>query len=294
MLRFNNGITSAGAALTDPARRRRSARPRARRPGTGCSRRCRRSRDQFRDARAVLPFVHAPRLAFRSARVAGPRWALLPSAAGVIDPLLSTGFPLTLLGIVRLLDVLERTSPGAERDAALARVRAGDAGRAGRDRTARRGALRDHGRSAAVQAAEPALFRRRQLQRSGAPARTPGSGARIPALRASDVRSGAARRVPRWRCGARTVPRATRARSAHRSRDRALRHRRSARSRPARLVSGARERISSSRPAASTRRRERHRSATQAVMASRHAISSDCSCGECSARRRSHGVDERT
>ena len=31
--------------------------------------------------------------------MAGDGWAMLPSAAGVIDPLLSTGFPLTLLGI---------------------------------------------------------------------------------------------------------------------------------------------------------------------------------------------------
>jgi FADH2 O2-dependent halogenase len=46
---------------------------------------------------------------------------LLPSAAGVIDPLLSTGFPLTLLGIGRLARVLEETSPGAARAAALAR-----------------------------------------------------------------------------------------------------------------------------------------------------------------------------
>ena len=44
---------------------------------------------------------------------------MLPSAAGVIDPLLSTGFPLTLLGVTRLLDVLETTSAGPERDAAL-------------------------------------------------------------------------------------------------------------------------------------------------------------------------------
>jgi FADH2 O2-dependent halogenase len=51
--------------------------------------------------------------------VAGTNWALLPSAAGVIDPLLSTGFPLTLLGILRLLDVLERTSK-VDREAALA------------------------------------------------------------------------------------------------------------------------------------------------------------------------------
>jgi FADH2 O2-dependent halogenase len=39
--------------------------------------------------------------------VSGSRWALLPSAAGVIDPLLSTGFPLNLLGLHRLLDSLE-------------------------------------------------------------------------------------------------------------------------------------------------------------------------------------------
>ena len=51
--------------------------------------------------------------------MSGPNWALLPSAAGVIDPLLSTGFPLTLLGILRLVDVLTRTSAGPEREAAL-------------------------------------------------------------------------------------------------------------------------------------------------------------------------------
>ena len=44
---------------------------------------------------------------------------MLPSAAGVIDPLLSTGFPLTLLGIGRLVDMLERTSRGPGREAAL-------------------------------------------------------------------------------------------------------------------------------------------------------------------------------
>ena len=118
MLRFNNGVTSAGAALTasvaagvnaadgQPAWERLLAML----PSVA---------GQFRGARAVRPFVHAPRLAFRSGQVCGSRWALLPSAAGVIDPLLSTGFPLTLLGIQRLLHVLERTGEGTERDAAL-------------------------------------------------------------------------------------------------------------------------------------------------------------------------------
>jgi FADH2 O2-dependent halogenase len=76
-------------------------------------------RDQFAGARPVYPFVFAPRLAFRSAEVCGSRWALLPSAAGIIDPLLSTGFPLTLLGVTRMLDLLERTSTGPARHAAL-------------------------------------------------------------------------------------------------------------------------------------------------------------------------------
>ena len=118
VLRFNNGVTSAGAALTDAAAAAIGAadgalawdRLLAALPSVA---------DQFKPSRATLPFVHAPRLAFRSARVAGPGWALLPSAAGVIDPLLSTGFPLTLLGIVRLLDILERTSSASDRDAAL-------------------------------------------------------------------------------------------------------------------------------------------------------------------------------
>jgi FADH2 O2-dependent halogenase len=37
----------------------------------------------------------------------GERWALLPSAAGFVDPLLSTGFPLTLLGVERLAALLD-------------------------------------------------------------------------------------------------------------------------------------------------------------------------------------------
>jgi tetracycline 7-halogenase / FADH2 O2-dependent halogenase len=118
ILRFNNGITSAGAALTDPAAAAMKAselepawlRLLATLPSV---------QEQFLNARPVLPFAHVPRLAFRSRQMCGARWAMLPSAAGVIDPLLSTGFPLTLLGIERLLELLESTSDGAERDPAL-------------------------------------------------------------------------------------------------------------------------------------------------------------------------------
>jgi tetracycline 7-halogenase / FADH2 O2-dependent halogenase len=106
VLRFNNGITSAGAALTDAVAEEVGAadgadgwvRLLARYPSI---------RAQFAQAHAVTPFVHARRLAFRSRQVVGERWALLPSAAGVIDPLLSTGFPLALLGVHRLLAALD-------------------------------------------------------------------------------------------------------------------------------------------------------------------------------------------
>jgi FADH2 O2-dependent halogenase len=108
ILRFNNGISSAGAAVTDGVadsidigRDGAWERLLARLPSIA---------HQFRNARATRPFLHSPRLAFRSAAVVGPQWALLPSAAGVIDPLLSTGFPLTLLGIHRLLRLLESDS----------------------------------------------------------------------------------------------------------------------------------------------------------------------------------------
>ena len=63
--------------------------------------------EQFQDAMAVQPFRHIPRLGFRSATISGRNWALLPSAAGFVDPLMSTGFPLALLGVARLANILE-------------------------------------------------------------------------------------------------------------------------------------------------------------------------------------------
>lgn len=119
VLRFNNGLTSAGVALTDALAARLGAAE-----GAAAWRRLLDMlpsvREQFRSSRETLPFMHAPRVAFRCNEVVGEHWALLPSAAGVIDPLLSTGFPLTLLGIGRLVRVLETTEPGDARQQALA------------------------------------------------------------------------------------------------------------------------------------------------------------------------------
>jgi FADH2 O2-dependent halogenase len=59
-------------------------------------------RAQFESARPTIPFVHRRPMPFRAAVASGPGWVLLPSAAAFVDPMLSTGFPLTLLGIERL------------------------------------------------------------------------------------------------------------------------------------------------------------------------------------------------
>ncbi len=107
VLRFNNGFISAGVAATDEFAEKYRFEDGAAAWGRILER-IPMLASQFASARAVLPFTHIPRLAFRSAEIAGRRWALLPSAAGFVDPLLSTGFPLTLLGVAHLAEILER------------------------------------------------------------------------------------------------------------------------------------------------------------------------------------------
>ncbi|MFO1511821.1 MAG: tryptophan 7-halogenase [Verrucomicrobiota bacterium] len=117
VLKFNNGITSAGVAAKDDLANNLGFNSRAdawhrflkRLPSLA---------EIFEPAQAVVPFVYLPRIAFQSSEIIGERWALLPSAAGFVDPLLSTGFPLTLLGVKRIAEILRshwrRTSFGNE------------------------------------------------------------------------------------------------------------------------------------------------------------------------------------
>jgi FADH2 O2-dependent halogenase len=101
VLRFDNGVTSAGVAVTDRlAAELRLAdgeaawyRLLARYPSVAA---------QFAGARPIREFTWMPRLAWRTTVAAGEKWALLPSATAFVDPLFSTGMPLTLLGIERL------------------------------------------------------------------------------------------------------------------------------------------------------------------------------------------------
>jgi FADH2 O2-dependent halogenase len=107
VLRFNNGVTSAGVAATsdvaaelglregEPAWQRVLDRVPA-------------LKKQFDGAVACQPFRYMPAVSFRSSTIVGERWAMLPSAAGFVDPLLSTGFALTLMGIERLGRILDR------------------------------------------------------------------------------------------------------------------------------------------------------------------------------------------
>ncbi len=106
ILRFNNRITSAGVAATKQVSEQfgfADGQPGWIRlldqlPTVGA---------QFEKATAILPFTYASPLGFRAETITGPGWAMLPSAAGFIDPLLSTGFPLTLAGIKRLAGIIE-------------------------------------------------------------------------------------------------------------------------------------------------------------------------------------------
>ncbi len=106
VLHFNNGITSAGIAATDRIAsafnfaERDKAWRRVLQSIPALAR-------QFADAVPRRVLTHIPRLSLRSAAIVGAHWALLPSAAGFVDPLLSTGFPLTLFGIARLAKIIE-------------------------------------------------------------------------------------------------------------------------------------------------------------------------------------------
>jgi FADH2 O2-dependent halogenase len=106
VLKFNNGITSAGIAATD-----KFSESMRLSEGASAWQRLLNSmpilKEQFADSQATRPFTYMPRGSFRSSVIVGKRWAMLPSAAGFVDPLLSTGFPLTLLGVSRLAEIID-------------------------------------------------------------------------------------------------------------------------------------------------------------------------------------------
>lgn len=105
VLRFNNGITSAGVVAT-----RALAAELALSEGEAAWQRLVARipalQSQFKHATSCQAFRYIPAVGFLSRTIAGACWAMLPSAAGFVDPLLSSGFALNLLGIERLADFI--------------------------------------------------------------------------------------------------------------------------------------------------------------------------------------------
>jgi FADH2 O2-dependent halogenase len=120
VLRFNNGVTSAGVVATQSV-----ARELALSDGEPAWKRVLDRlpvlKSQFEGAVAWQPFRYMPHVSFRSRTIAGERWAMLPSAAGFVDPLLSTGFPLTLIGIERLARIIHKYRDSADLGSQLQR-----------------------------------------------------------------------------------------------------------------------------------------------------------------------------
>ena len=100
-LEFDHGPVSAGAVLTDATHANIKTES-AETIWQYILDQHPRLKECFHKAESMYPMRKIERLGYRMERMHGDRWIMLPSAAGFVDPLLSTGFPLTLQGIQRL------------------------------------------------------------------------------------------------------------------------------------------------------------------------------------------------
>ena len=111
MLKFNNGIMSAGVSLKEE-----KAREYKLWEGDVAWHRLLENfpsiNDLFKHAETLYPFWYLPQMSFRSDVITGQNWAMLPSAAGFVDPLMSTGFPFNLRGIMRMGEVFKYLKKG--------------------------------------------------------------------------------------------------------------------------------------------------------------------------------------
>ena len=116
VLRFDHGVTSAGLSLDPEAHPPRADEP----PEAEWARLLRAYPSlgrQFAAATPVRPLVRTGRLQRRLSRAAGADWALLPHAAGFLDPWLSPGIAQTLYAVDRLGRIMAEDwrGPGRER-----------------------------------------------------------------------------------------------------------------------------------------------------------------------------------
>lgn len=108
VLRFDNGVTSAGFSL-DPDRFPRETAGSPETEWTRIMSRLPAVAEQFADAKPTVPWRQTGRMQRRLAKSAGPNWVMLPNTAGFLDPLHSTGNTFTLVGMDRLMTILERS-----------------------------------------------------------------------------------------------------------------------------------------------------------------------------------------
>jgi len=110
MLRFDDGLVSAGALLEEPFSAAAQSAP------EGCWNdllgRYPTLQALFHPARVERP-VASGKVQRRLSRTHGPRWVVLPHTYGFVDPLFSTGIAWSLLGVERLADSLLRQAPDA-------------------------------------------------------------------------------------------------------------------------------------------------------------------------------------
>lgn len=108
VLPFDNGITSAGFSL-DPKRFPLDKSVKPAEEWSAIMRRLPAVAEQFSEAEPTVPWRQTGRIQRRISLSAGPNWVMLPTAAAFLDPFYSTGNAFTLVGIDRLMGMLERS-----------------------------------------------------------------------------------------------------------------------------------------------------------------------------------------
>ena len=108
VLRFDNGVTSAGFSL-DPDRFPLDGAVAPEAEWAALMQRLPAVAKQFENAKPIVPWRQTGRMQRRLERSAGPNWVMLPNTATFLDPLHSTGNAFTLVGIERLMDIFERS-----------------------------------------------------------------------------------------------------------------------------------------------------------------------------------------
>lgn len=114
-LRFDNGVVSAGFAV-DAQRFPLDSSVEPQREWDQWLSRFPSLAQQFSESEVIEPIRRTGRLQRCASRIAGANWAMLPSAAGFVDPLYSAGNAHTLSGVERIMDILA-TSKGADQRA---------------------------------------------------------------------------------------------------------------------------------------------------------------------------------